>query len=288
MSGPAGAEDKVDVVGHIVDANYLEWFNPFTLSHGHIKLEPFKDMTVTLFENTALQMDVTLPLHLFSITKQVVMLWISAALCILVFVLLYAKQRLVPEGKGVQSLFEPILLYIRDEVVRPVMGKEGDAFLPYLWTIFFFVFFCNFLGLVPMGATATANVNVTGALALCTFCMIHGSGIKKHGLWGYAKSIVPPVPFFVWPLMLVVELIGLLVKPFALMIRLAANMVAGHAVLLSIMGFIFIFKSWFITAGVLATVTAIFLLELIVAVIQAYIFTFLSTVFIGMAINPDH
>lgn len=213
-------------------------------------------------------------------------MWIAAFLLILIFVVLYPKRALIPRGVG--ALFEPVLLYLRDEVIRPVMGKEGDHYLPFLWTLFFFIWFCNLLGLVPLGATATANISVTASLALCTFVAIHGSGIKKFGFVAYAKSIVPQVPIFVLPLLIVVEVIGLIVKPVALTIRLAANMVAGHAVLLSILGFIFVFKSGFLAVGIVGATTAIFLLEVLVATIQAYIFTFLSTVFISMAINPEH
>lgn len=280
MSGPGGS-DKVDVIGHIIDGNKLEYFNFFTWNVNTLDLPRFKNISLNIGHNT-----IEIPLSLLSITRHVVFMWIAAALLIVIFVLLYNKRSLVP--RGVQAFFEPILLFLRDEIVRPIMGKEGDVFLPYLWTLFMFIWTCNLLGLVPMGATATANISVTASLALCTFCMIHGSGIKKFGFVPYAKSIVPHVPWFVLPLMIVVEVMGLLVKPVALTIRLAANMVAGHAVLLSIMGFIFIFKSWFLSIGVVFAAMAICLLELIVAVVQAYIFTFLSTVFIGMAINPEH
>ncbi|MEK7486420.1 MAG: F0F1 ATP synthase subunit A [Planctomycetota bacterium] len=280
MSGPGGS-DKVDVIGHIIDGNILEYFSFFTGNVEKLHLPQFRNFDLSIGHST-----ITIPLKLFSITRHVVFMWVAAFLLILIFVLLYPKRSLIP--RGFQALFEPILLFLRDEIVRPVMGKEGDEFLPYLWTLFMFIWACNLLGLVPMGATATANISVTASLAFCTFCMIHGSGIKKFGFVAYAKSIVPPVPWFVLPLMIVVEVMGLLVKPIALTIRLAANMVAGHAVLLSIMGFIFIFKSWFLSIGVVFAAMAICLLELIVAVVQAYIFTFLSTVFIGMAINPEH
>jgi F-type H+-transporting ATPase subunit a len=167
------------------------------------------------------------------------------------------------------------------------MGKEGLRYLPFLWTLFLFVLICNLLGLVPGGATATGNISVTATLAIVSFVVIQFAGLRHNGAH-YITSLVPKVPAWLFPLMLVCELIGLVAKPFALAIRLWANLNGGHIVLLVILGFIFIFKSW-IAVGISVPFTVLLLLlELFVAVLQAYVFTFLTSVFMGIALHPEH
>ena len=221
----------------------------------------------------------------YGITKHTWMMWI-ASLLLFVIVTIGARQKGdVPHG--LRNLLEPILFFIRDEVVLPNMGEAGLRYLPFLWTLFLFILMCNLLGLVPYGATATANISVTAVLALISFVATQFAGIRQNR-WGYVTSFVPPVPFWLFPLMLIVELIGLVAKPFALAIRLWANMNGGHIVLLVIMGFIFIFKSWIAVGISVPASVMLMILELFVAVLQAYVFTFLTAVFMGIALHPEH
>lgn len=222
----------------------------------------------------------------FGVTKHVLMMWISALLLIVLLNIAARQKGDVP--RGLRNFFEPIILFIRDQVLLPNMGKAGLPYLSFLLTVFFFILMCNILGLVPGGATATANVSVTATLALVSACVTHFAGVRQNGAVGYLKSIVPPVPFWLWPLMLAVELIGFLAKPFALAIRLWANMTAGHIVILVLLGFIFLFKNWGVVGISVSGGVAISLLELFVALVQAYVFTILTAVFMGMALHPEH
>lgn len=220
------------------------------------------------------------------ITKHVVLMWVAAAIVIILMTLVGRQRGPVP--RGIRGLFEPVLLFIRDELAVPNFHEKADRYVPFLWTVFFFVLFCNLLGLIPGSATPTANLSVTAGLALVSFCAIHIAGIRENGIGHYLASIVPPVPWWLWPLLLVVEIVGIFAKPFALAVRLWANMNGGHIVILVIMGFIFLFKN-FAAAGIsVAAATAIYMLELFVALLQAYVFTFLTAVFMGMAAHPHH
>ena len=200
------------------------------------------------------------------------------------------------KGDAISRVLAGMCLAIRDEMVVPVMGNEdGQRFLPYFLAVFFFILFMNLLGLVPGGATATASIFVTAALALTTFIAMVGCGMVAQGPVAFFKNLVPHVPAFLWPLMLLVELIGLLVKPFALMIRLFANMTGGHLVVLSFMGLIFFFAGrdystagWGISPVAIAFATFIMIIEGFVAMLQAYIFTTLSIIFVGASIHPEH
>lgn len=185
--------------------------------------------------------------------------------------------------------------YIRDEMVVPVMGAEhGAHFLPYFLCVFFFVFFQNALGLLPHGATATASIAVTAAMAATTFAAMIGCGMVVQGPIAFWKNIVPHVPLPLWPLMFVVELVGLIVKPVALTIRLFANMTAGHLIVLSCMGLIMFFGQSKASVGFGSAPLAvgfgvfIMIIETFVALLQAYIFTMLSIIFVGAAIHPEH
>ena len=187
------------------------------------------------------------------------------------------------------NLFEAIVVFIRDEVVLPAMGESGRPFLPYLLTVFFFILFCNLLGLIPYSATATGNISVTAALALCTFAVVQVTGIANNGLFGYFRSLIPPgIPLALMPIMIPIEIMGLIAKPFALCIRLFANMIAGHVAILVFLGLIIMLQSYAIVPFSVALAAAIFLLEIFIAFIQAFIFTLLSALFISMAAHPEH
>jgi F-type H+-transporting ATPase subunit a len=260
------------IIEHIVDSNVLD-------------LEPFGVIHLPSFDFHLFGMSI----HL-AITKHVVFLWLAGL--IVAIALIYTaksyKKSLIP--KGIANLVEMIIQFIRDEIVIPTIGeKYVQSFLPFIGTIFFFILTCNLLGLVPYGATATSNISVTGALALLSFIMIQFAGMKKNGVIGYFKGLIPHgVPVFLLPIMFVVEILGLFTKPFALMIRLFANMTAGHVVILALIGLIFILKTPFISPVSIVFALFIYLLELLVALIQAYIFTMLSSLFIGMAIHQEH
>jgi F-type H+-transporting ATPase subunit a len=222
----------------------------------------------------------------FGVTKHVVMMWVASLILIIVLGLAARQKGLVP--RGLRNFFEPLILFIRNAVLIPNMGEAGLPYLPFLLTLFCFILTCNLLGLVPRGATATGNISVTATLAAISAVVTHFAGVRQNGALHYLKAIVPPVPLWLWPLMLVVEIIGLLAKPFALAVRLWANMNAGHIVLLVIMGFIFLFKNWGVVGISLFGGIAISLLEMFVALVQAYVFTFLTAVFMGLALHPEH
>ncbi len=223
----------------------------------------------------------------FGISKQVFSLFVAAALMLIIFPHMAKDRSLVP--RGARNLFEVIMLFIRDEVAKPFLGENTDKFLPVLWNFFFFILFNNLLGLIPGMATATGSILVTGTLAMTAAIWWHGCGIAEQGLLAYLKNIVPPgLPLWLLPLMIVVELVGHVVKPIALMIRLFANMTGGHAVLYAFVGLVLIFQSWALGPVSVALAIPIYLLELFVAFVQAYVFTFLVTVFLGAAVHPEH
>lgn len=220
------------------------------------------------------------------VTKHTIML-ITAA--VLIFVLFIPARRIrsgaVPHGLA--NFFEVIILFIRDQVVSPSLGEEdGRKYLPYFLTAFFFVLFSNLLGMIPYGSTPTGNISVTASLAAISLLVMIGSGVVRHGPLGYLGSFVPHgVPIFVAPILFPIEIIGVLVKHFALCIRLFANMLAGHAVITVFLGLI---SSVFIAPISIIGAVAISLLELFVAFLQAYIFTMLSSLFLGGALHPEH
>jgi len=244
------------------------------------------------------------PIHIgnfaldISPTRHVVMLWVAAFLCIVTTLLaLRAHNRKTHEGKAPSGLgngLEALVLFLRNEVVIPNVGAHGNGYVPYLLTLFFFILFANLLGLVPYGATATGNISVTGALAIVTFVVIELAGMKAQG-WGYMKTIVfwpndmalgmkLPITFILTP----IEIFGKFTKPFALAVRLFANMISGHVVLLALISLIFTFGSWLLVPAPILIALAISLLELFVAFLQAFIFTLLSSVFIGLIREGAH
>lgn len=216
---------------------------------------------------------------------------------LLIFVCLGGVAGHLRHGNGdvVSRLFAGFALWLRNEVLYPVMGKEeSHRWLPYFMSVFFFILFMNLMGLVPWSSTPTASIFVTAALAFTTLFIMLAFGIKAQGPVGYFKNLVPHVPVFIWPLMFVVELMGMLIKPAALMIRLFATMMGGHLVVLTFTGLI-LFLAKFgpgIAYGVapVAVGFAVFIMiiEGFVALLQAYIFTQLSVIFVQGAIHPDH
>jgi F-type H+-transporting ATPase subunit a len=222
------------------------------------------------------------------ITKHVVMMWVACAFIFLLLWLANRRRSLAP--KGMQNFMEMIILFIRDELARKNIGAHGDRFVPYLLSTFVFILTCNLLGLIPYGATATGNIGVTAGLAGMAFLMIQAAGIREYGMVGHFKNLIPHgMPAWLLPLMIPVEILGMFTKPFALCVRLFANMTAGHVIILSLISLVFILeKVW--VGVVLSVPFALFIngIELLVAFLQAYIFTMLTSLFIGMSVHPQH
>jgi F-type H+-transporting ATPase subunit a len=262
----------------------------------------------------------------FSVTKHVLMVWVVAALVFFIVTLTvrrYLKQdRPVPSG--FMNALEFIVVYLRDNIVEPNVGKKWvNVYTPLLLTLFVFILTANLIGVIPVfdvlslinhsalhlpeesfmarllhgGVTATGNYNVTAGLATITFLTIIIAGSRAHGFVQHWKNLVPHgVPLWLYPLLIPLEIIGMLVRPFALTMRLAANMTGGHIAILAILSFVFIFFELFGQAAALGVGLILSLpvgvgllgLELIVILVQAYVFTLLSAVFIGMAIHAHH
>lgn len=235
--------------------------------------------------NAKHQVSNAMPIDL-SITKNVFTLIFSSIVLAILFIRVgnaYKKRR-GKAPKGFQSLMEPIILFIRDEVAIPNLGSKYEKFLPYLLTIFFFIWFNNIFGLVPFfpgGANLTGNINLTFTLALFTFVITTVNGNKYY--WGHIFT--PNVPWWLYPLMIPVEIIGIFTKPIVLMIRLFANITAGHILVLALLCLIFIFKSFFIAPVSVIFVVFISMIEVLVGLIQAFIFTVLTALYIGMAVE---
>jgi F-type H+-transporting ATPase subunit a len=234
----------------------------------------------------------------FTFTKFMVLELAVAILMLAVFIPLARRVAGGRPARGrLWNLFEMVLVFIRDEMARPAIGRhDADRFLPYLWTAFFFVLLCNLMGLVPWAGSPTGALAVTGTLAVVAFCMSIGAGMLRLGAAGYFAGQVPHMDLplvlaaFLKPMILGIEVVGVCIKHGVLSVRLLANMFAGHLVLAVILGFIAATaQSWLwygvMPASVLGALALNFL-ELLVAFLQAYIFTFLSALFIGMAMHP--
>jgi F-type H+-transporting ATPase subunit a len=226
-------------------------------------------------------------------TKHVVFMVLAAFLVFLTMKVAgraLERQRAGEKGpKGFAAAVEGLVLWVRDDIAISNIGEGGTKFAPLIISLFFFVLYCNLLGLLPWGSAATGNLAVTGALALLVFLVIEIGGMIKLGARGYLHTIFPHVPGLHGPgavvmsiAMAPIEVLGKLVKPFALAVRLFGNMTAGHFVILSLFGLIFLFSSWTIGVVTAGLVLGIMLLELIVALLQAYVFALLSAVFIGL------
>ena len=284
--------ERVDIITpHITDGDHIEipWILP-----------PFhKSFTLPHWE----------PVHIggleldLSPTRHVVFLIIASLLTmgVLLFAASASRRQHRERGtpKGAAGALEAMVLYIRNEVAVPNLGHGGEKYAPFVLTLFFFILFANMLGLIPGGSTATGNIAVTATLAIVTFLVIEIAGIRELG-WGYVKTIVywpHDMPLAVkLPMTLVmtpVEIVGKLTKPFALAIRLFANMTAGHIVVLALIGLIFSFGgagglTAYVAVAPLLMAVAIMLLEIFVALLQAFIFTLLSAVFIGLIRTSHH
>jgi F-type H+-transporting ATPase subunit a len=284
MAGDAHAADsadtQVDVIGHILDHESLEV--PFVNAHhifdGHLDLTGLSDLLGLGEPIFGLDL---------SITRHVVWMWLASGLLVLTMMACFRRPSLVPTGLA--NFLETIVVFLRDEVILPVMGEGGRAYMPFLLTVFFFILYCNLLGLVPYSATATGNISVTAALALISFVVTQGAGIANNGFFGHWKGLVPsglPAPLLV--ILVPIEIIGMLAKPFALCIRLFANMIAGHIAILVFLGMIIMLKSYWVAPASVVLAAALYLLEIFIGFIQAFIFTLLTALFVNMAAHPEH
>ncbi|MEN8143817.1 MAG: F0F1 ATP synthase subunit A [Gemmatimonadota bacterium] len=271
------------MIHHIVDSDYLEFFGWEI---------PLDALSIPAFHLGPLTVDM-------SITKHVFFLMLATVLTLVTLLLAaHRARRTEIEGqapRGILNVFESLYVYLRDEVALANIGHGGEAFVPYVVTLFFFILYANLLGLLPQGSTATANIMVTSALALISLTVVEVAGFKALGTRGYLKTIfyVPPglnpaMAAIMLLIMTPVELIGKVAKPFALAVRLFANMTAGHFVILALLGLILTFGSfasvtgWAAIVGPIALGLFVMFLEIFVALLQAYIFTVLTAVFIGL------
>jgi F-type H+-transporting ATPase subunit a len=256
--------------------------NYYRLFHGKIYKVSGAEGEVTLDEKHHATNEKPLD---FSITKNVFMMLVVSIIMFFLFTGLaksYAKNGGIAKGAG--RFFEPIILYIRDDIAIPNIGKNYKKYMSYLLTIFFFVWFLNLFGLTPLGVNVTGNIAITAGLALITYLITTFTANKNY--WGHIfwmPGVPTPMKFVLAP----IELLGTIIKPFSLMIRLYANIVAGHVVLMSIIGLMFIFKSWLGSSLSFFLAFALSLLEILVAALQAYIFTMLSALYFGAA-NEEH
>jgi len=277
--------------------NGLSFFSSKNLAHGHIyngyKLEEEGNLKGKIVKvNAHGKMDEeNLPLDL-SMTKAVIGMLFAAIIGLFLFISMarsYTKTG-ISHPKGIQRFLEPIILFVRDDIAIANIGKHKyEKYMPYLLTVFFFILINNLMGLIPFpppfGANVTGNIAVTFVLAFCTFLITQFSGNKNY--WKHIFA-TPGVPLWLLPIMIIVELIGIVSKPFALMIRLFANITAGHIIVLSLVCLIFIFGTLAVAPVSILFVIFMDCLELLVAFLQAYIFTLLTSLFISLAVAEEH
>ena len=275
------------ITPHITDAHCLEVPNGLRFwEHKEVELPRWAPIHIG---GVAIDM---------SPTKHVVFMLFAAFLCAVILItaaLAHVRHtHAIGRPKGFASGIEAMVLYIRNEVAIPNLGPHGEGYAPFILTLFFFILFANLLGLIPYGSTVTGNISVTATLALITFVVVETAGIRANG-FGYLRTIfywnndlpvAMRLPMFL--LMTPIEAVGKLTKPFALAIRLFANMTAGHIVVLALIGLVFAFKSYALGTAPLAMAVGIMMLELFVSFLQAFIFSLLASVFIGQMREGHH
>lgn len=274
-------------------ASGLHFFMSSKFAHGHeydgFKLEEEGDHKGKITEQLE-NGEITLPLDI-SITKNVFSMLLSAIVILWLFISLgnsYRKSG-VSEPKGIQGFLEPLIIFVRDDIAIVTIGKDKyEKYMPYLLTAFFFIWINNLIGLIPFfpfGSNVTGNIAVTLVLAVFTFIITQINAKKTY--WKHIVAM-PGVPLWLYPVMIPVEIIGLFSKPFALMVRLFANISAGHIIILTLISLIFIFKTIFVAPASIVFVLFMDVIELLVGVLQAYVFTLLSALFIGLAVQEEH
>jgi F-type H+-transporting ATPase subunit a len=287
---PEGAarSDADIITPHITDSHFVD-YPCFSMAHGLVCEKELPRWAPIQVGSLAIDM---------SPTKHVVFMLLAATVCLIVLLTGTAAHKrhshAVGRPKGFASGIEATILYMRNEVVLKNVGPNGQRYVPFVLSLFFFILFANLFGLIPYGSTATGNISVTATLAIITFVVVEIAGMRALGA-GYIGTIVYwphdmplavklPMTFIMTP----VEIVGKITKPFALAIRLFANMTAGHVVLLALIGLIFTFGSWALVLPPILMSVAISMLELFVAFLQAFIFSLLASVFIGQIRTAHH
>lgn len=259
----------------------LQVFSSARFEHGHASYNGY-----SLHEEHIVSADPNETVLDFSITKNVAQMFISVIVLLLIFTSIakaYKKHGVTSAPKGKQSFFEPLIVFVRDDIAKSNIGHAYEKYVPYLLTVFFLILLNNIFGMLPIGANLTGNIAFTLVMSVITLIVTNLNGNKHY--WHHIFA--PPAPKAIWPILVPIELVGILTKPFALMIRLFANMTAGHIIIISLIGLIFIFKSMAIAPVSVAFALFIDVLECLVAFLQAYIFTMLTALFIGSAV-ADH
>lgn len=259
----------------------LQVFSSAKFEHGHASYNGY-----SLHEEHIVSEDANETIYDLSITKNVAQLLLSAIVLILIFTSIakaYKTTGVSSAPKGKQSFFEPLIMFVRDDIAKSNIGHGYEKFVPYLLTVFFLILINNVFGIIPISANLTGNIAFTLVLSVATLIItnINGNGHYWHHIF------MPPCPVWLYPIMIPIEIIGILTKPFALMIRLFANISAGHIIIISLIGLIFVFKSIYIAPVSVAFALFIDVLECLVAFLQAFIFTMLTALFIGSAV-ADH
>lgn len=260
----------------------LQFFSSAHFEHGHASYNGYK-----LQEEQILSEDSNEIIYDLSITKNVASMLISVLIIVLIFTSVaktYKKTGITSAPKGKQSFFEPLIIFVRDDIAKNNIGTKSTKFVPYLLTLFFFILINNLLGMLPFGANLTGNIAFTLVLSVITLIVTNVNGNAQY--WHHL--FMPPAPKWLYPILIPIELVGILTKPFALMIRLFANITAGHIIIISLVGLIFIFKSLAVSPISVAFALFIDVLECLVAFLQAYIFTMLTALFIGSAVADHH
>lgn len=259
----------------------LQAFSSSRFEHGHREFNGYR-----LHDEEILSNDPNEKVYDFSITKNVAQLMLTALILFLLFTSIakaYKSQGVTTAPKGKQSFFEPLITFVRDDIAKTNIGRNSDKYVPYLLTVFFLILINNVLGLIPIGANLTGNIAFTFVLSVITLIVTNVNANKHY--WHHIFA--PPAPKALYPILVPLEIVGIFTKPFALMIRLFANITAGHIIVISLVGLIFVFKTLWISPVAVGFALFIDVLECLVALLQAYIFTLLTALFIGSA-SADH
>jgi F-type H+-transporting ATPase subunit a len=284
--GPAA---QAAPAGHGEEFDIQEYINHHLSDSGTLDFSPFGEIRLPEIHLGPLDL---------SITKHVVFLWLTAVLMLAIFLPMARSGE--PVRRGLHNFMEAVVVYVRDQVAVANIGKDkAGPYVPYLLTLFFFILFANLLGLLPFAATATSNWIVTGSLALLTMVVAEGSSLVHLGPRGYVKQFLPIqmdsksligklLGLLLVGLIFVIEVISHIARIVALMIRLAANMTAGHLLIFALIGMIFLFRSFLVAPVSVGFSAAVYLLEIFIALLQAFIFTLLTALFIGMAVHEHH
>ncbi len=260
----------------------LQCFSSSKFEHGHASYNGY-----SLHEEHIISLDINEVIYDLSLTKNAVQLILSAIFILWLFTSIantYKKQGVTNAPQGKQSFFEPLIVFVRDDIAKSNIGNGYEKFTPYLLTVFFLVLTNNVFGLIPISANLTGNIAFTLVLSVGTLIITNINGNKHY--WHHL--LLPPCPKWLYPILIPLEIVGVFSKPFALMIRLFANITAGHIIVISLIGIIFVFKTYYIAPVSVAFTLFIDVLECLVALLQAYIFTMLTALFIGTAVAEPH